>query len=54
MFQLVLVNLGRNRLRTALTLASVFVALFLFSSLGAILDTLQAAADSGSRGTPSH
>jgi putative ABC transport system permease protein len=49
MFQLVLVNLGRNRLRTALTLASVFVALFLFSSLGAILDTLQAAADSGSR-----
>jgi putative ABC transport system permease protein len=49
MFQLVLVNLFRNRLRTLLTLASVLVALFLFSSLGAILDTLQAAADSGSR-----
>jgi putative ABC transport system permease protein len=49
MFQLVLVNLLRNRLRTLLTLASVFVALFLFSSLGAILDTFQAAADSGSR-----
>jgi putative ABC transport system permease protein len=48
-FQLVLVNLFRNRLRTFLTLASVLVALFLFSSLGAILDTLQAAADSGSR-----
>lgn len=49
MFQLVLVNLMRNKLRTLLTLASVFVALFLFSSLGAILDTFQAAADSGSR-----
>lgn len=49
MFQLVMVNLRRNWLRTALTLASVFTALFLFSSLGAILDTLQAAADSGSR-----
>ena len=49
MFQLVMVNLFRNPLRTFLTLASVFVALFLYSSLGAILDTLQAAADSGSR-----
>jgi putative ABC transport system permease protein len=49
MLHLVLVNLFRNRTRTFLTLASVFVALFLFSSLGAILDTLQAAADSGSR-----
>ena len=49
MFRLVLVNLSRNWLRTLLTLGSVFVALFLFSSLGAILDTLQAAADSGSR-----
>lgn len=49
MFQLVWVNLMRNKLRTFLTLASVFVALFLFSSLGAILDTFQAAADSGSR-----
>ncbi len=49
MLHLVLVNLFRNRMRTFLTLASVFVALFLFSSLGAILDTFQAAADSGSR-----
>ena len=49
MLHLVLVNLFRNKLRTFLTLASVFVALFLFSSLGAILDTFQAAADSGSR-----
>jgi putative ABC transport system permease protein len=49
MFQLVLVNLLRNKLRTVLTLLSVFVALFLYSSLGAILDTFQAAADSGSR-----
>ncbi len=49
MFRLVLVNLFRNKLRTLLTLASVFVALFLYSSLGAILDTFQAAADSGSR-----
>jgi putative ABC transport system permease protein len=49
MMRLVLVNLFRNPLRTILTLGSVLVALFLFSSLGAILDTLQAAADSGSR-----
>ena len=44
-----MVNLMRNKLRTLLTLASVFVALFLYSSLGAILDTFKAAADSGSR-----
>ena len=49
MLKLVLVNLFRNKLRTILTLLSVFVALFLFSSLGAILDTLQAASDAGSR-----
>lgn len=49
MFHLVLVNLFRNKLRTLLTLMSVLVALFLYSSLGAILDTLQAASDSGSR-----
>jgi putative ABC transport system permease protein len=40
MFSLVLVGLGRNKLRTALTLMSVTVALFLFSALGGILDTL--------------
>jgi putative ABC transport system permease protein len=49
MMRLVLVNLFRNKLRTVLTLGSVLVALFLFSSLGAILDTLQAASDAGSR-----
>jgi putative ABC transport system permease protein len=49
MMGIVVVNLFRNPLRTLLTLGSVLVALFLFSSLGAILDTLQAAADSGSR-----
>ncbi len=49
MSRLVLVNLFRNKLRTFLTMGSVLVALFLYSSLGAILDTLQAAADSGSR-----
>jgi putative ABC transport system permease protein len=49
MLKLVVVNLMRNKLRTVLTLLSVFVALFLYSSLGAILDTLQAAADAGSR-----
>ncbi len=49
MLPLVLVNLLRNKLRTFLTLGSVFVALFLFSALGAVLDTFRAAADAGSR-----
>ena len=49
MLQLVLINLFRNPLRSALTLGSVLVALFLYSSLGAVLDSLQATADSGSR-----
>ncbi len=49
MLQLVFVNLFRNPLRSALTLGSVLVALFLYSSLGAVLDSLQATADSGSR-----
>lgn len=49
MFHLVLVNLLRNPLRSALTMGSVLVALFLYSSLGAVLDSLQATADSGSR-----
>src|SRR5206468_8291443 len=40
-FSLVLVNLGRNKRRTILTLLSVTVALFLFCSLGGVLDTLQ-------------
>ncbi len=40
LFNLVLVNLGRNKLRTFLTLTSVTVALFLFCALGGVLDTL--------------
>ena len=39
-FKLVLVNLGRNKRRTILTLLSVTVALFLFCALGGVLDTL--------------
>ena len=46
---LVLVNLGRNKLRTILTLASVTVALFLFISLRGVLDTLSASIEVGSR-----
>ena len=42
LFKLVLVNLGRNPLRTVLTTLSVMIALFLFSSLRGILDTLDA------------
>jgi putative ABC transport system permease protein len=45
----VLVNLSRNLLRTLLTMGSVTVALFLFCTLGGVLDTLKAAADAGSR-----
>jgi putative ABC transport system permease protein len=37
---LVLVNLGRNKRRTVLTLLSVTFALFLFCALGGVLDTL--------------
>ena len=39
---LVLVNLGRNKIRTALTTLSVMIALFLFCSLRGVLDTLAA------------
>jgi len=39
-FTLVLVGLGRNKLRTILTFLSVTVALFLFCALGGILDSL--------------
>ena len=48
MFSLVLVNLGRNRLRTTLTLMSVVVALFLFCALRGVLDTLAASIQVGS------
>ena len=46
---LVFVNLRRNWIRTLLTMASVMVALFLYCTLGGVLDTLNAAADAGSR-----
>lgn len=42
LFSLVLVNLGRNKLRTILTMLSVVVALFLYCSLRGVLDTLEA------------
>ena len=45
---LVLVNLGRNKLRTVLTMLSVVVALFLFCALRGVLDTLQASIKIGS------
>jgi putative ABC transport system permease protein len=48
LFSLVLVNLGRNKLRTTLTALSVVVALFLFCSLRGVLDTLEAAIRVGS------
>jgi len=43
LLKLVLVNLGRNKIRTTLTLLSVMVALFLFCALRGVLDTLQEA-----------
>jgi len=42
LFSLVLVNLGRNKRRTILTMLSVVVALFLFCALRGVLDTLHA------------
>ncbi|HYM80862.1 MAG TPA: FtsX-like permease family protein [Candidatus Limnocylindria bacterium] len=48
LFSLVLVNLGRNKLRTILTTLSVVVALFLFCTLRGVLDTLDAAIRVGS------
>ena len=49
---LVMVNLGRNKLRTVLTTLSVTMALFLFCALGGILDTLKASIEVGSRQRP--
>jgi putative ABC transport system permease protein len=43
LLKLVFVNLGRNKVRTLLTLMSVMVALFLFCALRGVLDTLQEA-----------
>ena len=48
LFSLVLVNLGRNKRRTVLTMLSVVIALFLFCSLRGVLDTLDAAIEVGS------
>ena len=45
---LVLANLGRHKRRTALTIASVALALFLFASLRTVVTTLRAAANFGS------
>src|SRR5690349_7005267 len=46
---LVLVNLGRNKVRTILTLLSVTVALFLFCALNGVLDTLKESVKRGSQ-----
>ena len=48
LLSLVFVNLGRNKRRTILTLLSVTVALFLFCTLGGVLDTLQESIKFGS------
>jgi putative ABC transport system permease protein len=48
LFSLVLVNLGRNKIRTTLTVMSVVVALFLFCSLRGVLDTLASSIKVGS------
>jgi len=45
---LVLVNIFRNKIRTLLTFGSVTVALFLFTALGGILDTLEESIKVGS------
>jgi putative ABC transport system permease protein len=47
-FRLVLTNLLRNKKRTFLTMLSVTTALFLFCSLGGVLDTLDEAIKVGS------
>ncbi len=48
LFSLVLVNLGRNKRRTILTLLSVVIGLFLFCLLRGVLDTLAASIQVGS------
>jgi len=48
LLSLVLVNLGRNKKRTILTMLSVIVALFLFCTLSGVLDTLAASIEVGS------
>jgi putative ABC transport system permease protein len=46
-FRLVLANLGRHKLRSILTIASVALALFLFASLRSVVTTMAAAAQFG-------
>ena len=46
-FRLVLANLGRHKLRSILTIASVALALFLFASLRSVTTTMAAAAQFG-------
>jgi putative ABC transport system permease protein len=48
LLSLILINLGRNKRRTILTMLSVMIALFLFCSLRGVLDTLQASIKVGS------
>src|SRR5207302_10879324 len=48
LLSLVLVNLGRNKRRTILTLLSVTFAIFLYCALGGVLDTLQESIKVGS------
>jgi putative ABC transport system permease protein len=48
LMSLVFINLGRDKLRTTLTMLSVVVALFLFCSLRGVLDTLDASIRVGS------
>lgn len=45
---LVLANLGRHKLRTLLTIASVTLALFLFASLRTVVTSLDASSETGS------
>jgi putative ABC transport system permease protein len=47
-FPLVLANLGRHKIRTILTIASVTLALFLFASLRTVVTTLHANSQFGS------
>ncbi|HET9325308.1 MAG TPA: FtsX-like permease family protein [Candidatus Eisenbacteria bacterium] len=48
LLSLILVNLGRNKRRTVLTMMSVMIALFLFCALRGVLDTLNESIKIGS------
>ncbi|MCZ7586282.1 MAG: hypothetical protein M5R36_24810 [Deltaproteobacteria bacterium] len=47
-FSLMFVNLFRNKRRSILTFLSVLVAIFLYCSLGGVLDTLESSIEVGS------